>query len=545
MKIKKYKHIVVKNSCLLNITYANIRGEPLIINKDQKYKTNRRNTSMYNTLTSIAKRGSILSAAAVVVLAATVLPAAPAFADALNPLTERSLLLSSSAPGYQDTDGSGNSEGAPNASGGNFAPPGSGPNGKKSGQTFSFRVSSSSAGAADNIEAMTFQYCTKAAGLCAAPGNNSGDDHNDDRMDNAAAHVLSTPTSDLEVVYGNPVAGTDFLVYIDADNDGVFDAGESVSTGWTMETSNVEDHTDPTTGKNNFITLRHATGIEPEQNQRIGVVFKASSSQYITNPGEGTFFVKINTYKDGAADQQLPDTEANIIDGGVTVANMMTESIHITTKVLETMDFSVGVRNKDTQPVAHGSCDPIEVVNNNRLNLGDPLAENSLETDQAYDTHSYWRLSSNSSGGASVYYSGGTLANTVGDDIDEMGSEKNSHPGTEQFGLALVDAGVDTLDSDPGRLFPANHITPTIDPLVINAAYDEGDEPSISSATTADNAKFAFYKDSLTTPEVIAENSDDVLPCATAKVRYVANIAADTPAGIYTTKINYLAAPQY
>jgi len=28
-------------------------------------------------------------------------------------------------------------------------------------------------------------------------------------------------------------------------------------------------------------------------------------------------------------------------------------------------------------------------------------------------------------------------------------------------------------------------------------------------------------------------------------MRYIGNIAATTPAGIYTTKINYIAAPQY
>jgi hypothetical protein len=49
----------------------------------------------------------------------------------------------------------------------------------------------------------------------------------------------------------------------------------------------------------------------------------------------------------------------------------------------------------------------------------------------------------------------------------------------------------------------------------------------------------------LSVPAVVAQESTDVIRCATSKVRYVANIAADTPAGVYTTKINYLAAPQY
>ena len=511
------------------------------------------------TLKSIARRGTALGAIAAL-LTAVVIPAFPAYADSLNPLTERSLLLSSSAPGFQDTDGSGNSECNLNANGENYEPPGSAPNGKKSGQTFSFNVSTDSTGGGPAIKAMTFQYCTSAAGYCQAPGNNLGNGDVDDdgnisdstRQSNAVAHP--TGKSDLEVVYSGAVAGTDFQVFIDADDDGVFEAGEEQSTGWTMAVSRAQDkeHLGVLTDKNNYITLTNATGITPAAGERVGVKFNASSTDYITNPGAGSFFVKINTY-DSDSSQINPnndttpndDSDQTVIDGGVTVANMMTDSIHITTKVLETMDFSVGVRNKDTQAVAHGSCDPIEVINNNRLNLGDASAEYSLRTDTAYDTFSYWRLSSNSSGGATVYYSGNTLANTVGDEIDQIGAEANSHPGTEQFGLALIPASGDTLD---GGTFPANHITPTIAPLTIDTNYDEGGfqgDNDISSATTADNAKFAFFKTSQTTPEVIAQDNDDVLPCATSKVRYVANIAADTPAGIYTTKVNYLAAPQY
>ena len=82
-------------------------------------------------LKSIARRGSLLSAAAALLVAA-VAPAVPAFADALNPLTDRSLTLSSSAPGWDNTDGSGNAT---------YAPPNSGANGQKSGNTFSFKVS--------------------------------------------------------------------------------------------------------------------------------------------------------------------------------------------------------------------------------------------------------------------------------------------------------------------------------------------------------------------------------------------------------------------
>ena len=488
------------------------------------------------TLTSIARRSTTLGVA-VALLAATILPSAVAFADALNPLTDRSLLLSSSAPGFQDTDGAGNSETSPNAIGENYAPAGSGPNGKKSGETFSFKVSSDSSAGRD-IRGFTLQYCTSAAGKCQAPGDNTGDERDSDRETNATAHPLGR--SDLDVVgsWTNGAGAGQFQVLVDG----------TPSTGWTMSTSNVEtqDHSDELTGKNNFITLVNSgpSGAQPESGSQLQIIFKASTNNYITNPGSGAFFVKMNTYDTATTGDHVPGGSHNI-DGGVTVANVMTDSIHITTKVLETMSFSVGTENPDKLNVQHGICDNIQVVNNNRLNLGDQDAEYSLSTAEAHEVFSYWRLSSNSSGGATVYYSGDTLQNTVGDDVDEMGTEKNSQPGTEQFGLALVDAGLDTMDTlHPGG-FPATHITPNIDPLNIGAAYDEGDTASISSATTANNAKFAFFGSSLTSPEVIAENSDDVIRCATSKVRYVANIAADTPAGVYTTKINYLAAPQY
>jgi hypothetical protein len=543
------------------------------------------------TLKSIAKRGSMLGAA-FAVFAAVVIPSASVFADALNPLTERSLLLTSSAPGFQDTDGSGNSEVFPNAIGQTYAPPGSGPNGKKSGNTFTFKVSTDSS-TSPLIKGMSFQYCTTAAGFCQSPGNNqvaiggdvdnspttnlansdgdfrngvyNGTTNTDGRPSNAFAHPLGY--SDLEVVAPTAYAeGTNFDVYVDADGDDIIEAGD-LSTGWVFETSNLEDpeHTKALTGKNNYITLSNSAGVDPEENTKIQVVFKATSTHYITNPGDDSFFVKINTYDTdveadmiGTHNDATPldvedDLDHTVIDGGVTVANVMTDSIHITTKVLETMSFSVGTQNPDTQQVQHGICDPIDVVNNNRLNMGNPNAEFSLEIDTAYDVFSYWRLSSNSSGGATVYYSGNTLQNTVGDFIEPIGAavgngndgaKAHSQTGTEQFGLALVDAGADTLDNNVGRPFPSSYVTPNIAPLTIESDYADGAGP-ISNNDSSTNAQFAFKKSSLTTPALIAQNDNQVLNCATSKIRYVANIAPSTPAGVYTTKINFLAAPQY
>ena len=425
----------------------------------------------------------------------------------------------------------------------------------KTGETFTFRVSSTA-----TVKGMSFQYCTKAAGLCAAPGNNAGDAHTvpDDR----AANGTSPNTSDLDVVGtftqdadAGALGAGEFQIYV----NGV----ETTATDWTMTVANAEDqsHTDPLTGKNNYITLTSATGQPLTYAAAVGdlvkVVFQPSETVYITNPGAGSFFVKINTYSSDTSlinpinDPTPEDTaDQTVIDGGVTVANVMTDSIHITTKVLETMSFSVGTQNPDTQDLpSHGICDNMDVINNNRLNLGDPTAEYSLSTDEAFDVYSYWRLSSNSSGGASVYYSGNTLANTVGDEIKPIGTTTGtpngakdySHMGTEQFGLAFVDAGLDPMGTGT---FDPEHITPSLAPLAMEANYADG-TGTISDPVSSNNAQFAFDKTSLMVPELIAQESENVISCATAKMRYVANIAADTPAGVYTTKINYLAAPQY
>ena len=525
------------------------------------------------TLKSIAQRGTLFGAAAALTVAA-VLPASLAFADALNPLTERSLLLSSSAPGYVDTDGSNYSSANPNpAAGGSipgsYAPAGSGPNGKKTGETFTFNVTSTA-----GIAGMSLQYCTKAAGDCIAPGNNTGDfDPDNDgtnattRETNAVAHPNSR--SDLDVVStftpsadNTPEAG-EFAVLVNG----------AISTGWTMTALNAEnddlDDSVAKTGKNNMIHLAKTTGGSEALTggQTVKVIFKASETAYITNPGDNEFFVKINTYGVNTPASFIPtvpySTNADIIDGGVTVANVMTDSIHITTKVLETMSFSVGTENPDSKDLGgaeHGTCDTINQPTGNRLNLGNQSAEYSLETGEAYDVNSYWRLSSNSSGGASVYYSGNTLANTVGDEIADMPTEQFSNPGTEQFGLGFIDAGLDpevgtdTYQSgwQNSRSYPfitlSTQTGAPYDALAAQTAsenYDEATGTLSDGSAGPGTAKFSFKKSSLTVPELIAMQDDDVISCATAKMRYVGNIAADTPAGVYTTKINYLAAPQY
>ena len=605
---------------------------------------------MYKLKTA-ARRSAMLGLTASF-LVATLAPSIAVFAQSsLTPLTERSLLLSSSAPGFVDTDGSGYSTGSPNPAANppgtptSYAPAGSGPNGKKSGQTFSFRLSTGG-----THKGFSFQYCTSAAGNCQAPGNNNeahpdytpgptandagqpGDFRNGGELDpgdplkedGRAANVMASPNealgghvnnkSDLDFVGTFAAAGS--AANEAAMTPGQFQIFRSANgtswtavdtTGWTFEKANLEDtgHTKVLTGKNNYVTLSDTTGDAGITGLTAGdyikIVFKpaetgGAGTGYITNPGAGHFFVKINTYNNvGLADMignhnnartgyggwtsPNPPVASTVIDGGVTVANVMTDSIHITTKVLETMAFSVGTQNRDTVNLGsgqqHGKCDAIQQIDNNRLNLGNPNAEFSLETTVGWDVHSYWRLSSNSSGGATVYYSGNTLANTVGDEIAEMPNEVVSTPGTEQFGLGFVDAGLDAIDtgsatwaagylrsssypfrtlngqelltqghpSDPALPAPQRDFTALATQNASNN-YDEA-TGTLGTSVSPGTAKFRFLKSSLTIPEPIAQQNETVIACATAKMRYVGNIAADTPAGVYTTKINYLAAPQY
>jgi hypothetical protein len=228
--------------------------------------------------------------------------------------------------------------------------------------------------------------------------------------------------------------------------------------------------------------------------------------------------------------------------------------------------------------------DPVNV-----LQLGDIGAESSLSTSKTYSTHSYWRLSSNSSAGATVYYSGVTLKNTVGDEIAPIGTTSAAPiRGTPQFGLALANGTIAANGDGPGGVadgngvYPLNYsketngvtgvfengadqlvagldasvaadVTsqglagyhdPQLYPLLPGTEYDEG-AGNVNSEYGAVNTKFAFDPNSNQIPAPIASEDAQVVDCVTAKVRYIANIAATTPAGIYTTKINYIAAPQY
>ena len=566
------------------------------------------------TLKSIARRSTLLAAAAALAVAA-VLPTQAVFADALNPLTERSLSLSSGSPGWSYLDASGN---------GTYAPPNSGANGKQTGNTFGFRVSSSA-----TVEGFSFQYCTTSAGNCMGPGNipYAGSAGSYTRAANGPAQVAAQK-SDLEVVTNSPSEVSTFGTKFNAttgepnnaaslpnrdNSEGNFlvlhkaNAGDpwTPSTGWTMLSSENQTYNNApgvladghSTGKHNYITLTNGTGLALTAGDYVKVIFFGTDTNYMINPGAGAFFAKLNTYSDSSS-----LTEANIIDGGVTVANVMNRSIEIQTKVLETMDFSVGVVDPNTLDStdtdsgtpgvqsqlktangndAHGVCDPVlpgmtqGTTTPNILQMGNADGEFSLETDDTYSTHSYWRLSSNSSAGATVYYSGVTLSNTVGDQIDPIGITAAAPTvGMEQFGLALdngagpnyqvsydqerdsgllFENGVDnniesihtaSLTAD-GVIANASWHTPKLAPLTPALQYGDGTGDINTEYPGSVDTSFAFDPNSTVIPVPIASENNDVVDCVTGKVRYIANIAATTPAGIYATKVNWIAAPQY
>ena len=577
-------------------------------------------------LKSIARRSTALGAA-FAVLATAVIPAAPAFADALNPLTDRSLTLSSGAPGWDNTDGSGNAT---------YAPPNSGANGQKTGNTFAFKVSTDST--ADPVTKMTFQYCTTPAGGCMGPGDNgysSGTPVGGDavRETNVEGLANDPKTSDLEIVApsASQIEQSVLSTYVNTTSGAVTSVPAATasglnfivmrkvagtwtsSDGWTMTVQEAQlgDEADgESTAKDNQITLEKTGGQAFTAGQEVKVVFFGTNTNYITNPGSEEFFVRINTYENGGS----------VIDGGVTVANVMNQSIQITTKVLETMDFSVGTVDPYTLAatgstgsqlhtangnVVHGPCDPVlgsmssadAVTEKNRLMLGSEIGEFSLETDDTYSTHSYWRLSSNSSAGATVYYSGVTLSNTVGDKINAIGATAAAPiVGSEQFGLALSNGTLadnpQPISSNPGSVHAVDYdverdavsglqgglfengadnatngihasVTdngisnlddnaswhaPRLYPLLPLSNYDDGAGTvnlNYGAASDPISTKFAFDETSNQIPVAMATEDTEVVDCVTGKVRYIANIAATTPAGIYTTKVNYIAAPQY
>ena len=254
----------------------------------------------------------------------------------------------------------------------------------------------------------------------------------------------------------------------------------------------------------------------------ITITFDATATYHFQNPDNtyvgtgagqhptGTYFAHILTYSDNGA--------ATMVDEG-TVTNNVTESISIYTRVQETLNFSVEGDDANDGATAPGAaCDPL--TESGVIRMGD--TNYALATNLAYFAKSYFRLATNSSDGATVYYTGDTLKSGATDSITAIGAAQTaSVPGTEQFGLAFdsTDASGQIYEAQPTSLTPV-------------AAYDNN------------SIGYAFDAASFTSPVVLA-SSFGVVQCETGALEYVANIDDDTEAGIYTTRINYIASPSY
>ena len=249
-------------------------------------------------------------------------------------------------------------------------------------------------------------------------------------------------------------------------------------------------------------------------------VFVNPSTAYTDNTGfsQKTYFVHIRTLSTGS-----------VLEDSGTVTSAVTPSIDITTRVQETLRFSVeGAAITDNSEVSFAvdapttpgaTCAPLTAGTS--IKLGD--TNNALAPNRAYFAGSYFRLATNSASGAIVYYSGETLKSGSTLSIDPIGAAVDtSSPGSEQFGLTVASIN--------------NAVAPT---LVADSAYDITNgfafRPFVPATVDADEAA----------APVRFASSPGVVDCDTGEMRYIANMANDTEAGIYTTRINYIASPSY
>ena len=361
---------------------------------------------------------------------------------------------------------------------------GSGSNGQKAKYTFTFTLGTSGS----TVGSLSIMLCTTpipATGSCTTP---TGLD---------ASHVASIQNSGSTGLLGT--VSLDTTTTDPSNSQGVCNGGTTVRT--------------------NCILLKWSSATVQTGTPTITLVFGGGASDYITNPTTaGTFFARITTYSDTAY--------TTAVDAGTT-ANSTATQVTITAKVQEALNFSVG-----TTVTAPGtSCTAF--TDSGALSIGDPT--NGLSATTAYDGHSYFRVATNGIHGTTIYYSAPTLtsgANSIAaiNGGTETSTGTSSSPGTAQFGL-----GIDTSDTQSGSGYSFSSLAATANPAYGSAA---------GTITAAGTAKFNFNPASATSPIAIASTAN-VITCDTGSVRYLANIATNTPPGIYTTTVNYIATPSY
>ena len=367
---------------------------------------------------------------------------------------------------------------------GNAVAAGSGGNGTKAKHTFNFTIPTTG-----NVGSILIQYCTSpipVANTCDAAGSEIPTGINTDTIDSATGFPTQSGFS-----------SNNFTV----DTTTASPSGECDSTGTAGS-------------RKNCIMIKRASTASETNGATISLGFGGTSGEYITNPtaDNSTFFVRISTYSDTGY--------TTLVDKG-SVASSTAQQIDITAKVQEKLNFSVG------KTVTAPSTTCAAFSDNGALALGD--SNGVLDSGTQYDAHSYFRISTNSVNGAKVYYSGDTLKDGA-NDINALTSETATNAGSETFGLAL-----DSADTQAGSGYSFTDLSP-------NAGYNEGNGTIPSSGNTT--TKFNYTTTAMTTPVEIA-SSTGIVTCDTGSVRYIGNIATNTPAGIYTTTITYIAVPTF
>jgi len=288
-------------------------------------------------------------------------------------------------------------------------------------------------------------------------------------------------------------------------------------TSWALDTTttnptitNYGTCNGATTTRSNCVLLKPSSTSPNTLTPTLTITYGGGASDYVTNPtnDNNTFYVRVVVFS---------GTYATVVDSG-SVANSTAQQIDITAKVQETLNFSVG---SATTPPTTTPCTAYS--DTGALNLGDTNA--TLNFTQAYDAHSYFRVSTNALNGTVIYYSGDTLK-SGSNSVTAIGTTATaSATGTSQFGL-----GIDSGDTVGGYSFTT---------LAASTPYNQANG-TLPTGTT----KFAFDPATVTTPAAIATAAGPII-CDTGSVRYLGNISTTTPPGIYTTTITYLATPTY
>jgi len=358
---------------------------------------------------------------------------------------------------------------------GQAVPAGEGGNGAKANHTFSFTLPTTG-----NVGSVKFKYCTTAFGACTAP---TGLD----------ASTLATMASSTGWSGSFPLS-------LDTSTNLTSGDAECVGSG---------------NGRTNCIAVKKGTADSESTGARTVGFGTGGGTDWIKNPTSvGDYYVRIQLYATTA--YGTPGDSGNVMFAIV-------DQVNITTKVQETLNFSVA--NTPVDPST--SC--VALSGGGNIFLGD-VTNHVLDFTQAYDNHTYFRLSTNSANGVVVQYSGDTLK-SGSESIDVAGTAgptpEASTVGAEQFGI-----GIDSADATAFGYSFTN--------LSASAPYSTGN----GTITNGGTASFYFDTASKTAPITVASSANVVI-CDTGSVRYLANISPNTAAGVYTTTITYIATPTY